>query len=400
MTFTMPSCSVLLAAFVLAAATGAFAQEPASRAEEQARRQEEKARTAHPGPKNWLERKILDIEAAGGFGTPRGVMPTFGGIKSGSGLAPGVTYGKLFNNGTVALIKGVYSIRNFKLAQFSLAPPPLAGGRLRFDSRVRWQDAPSLAFYALGTPSPKTRADYSETKTEVSASAAFRPARLLRLAGSIGFERFKTGPGGASTPRIETSFTLVPGVNADPDYLHTSGSVAIDSRDADGYSRRGTLLRATLHDYRQQNEGPYSFRRVDGAAEQYVPILQGNWVIYLGLHASTTTAGQGHEVPFFLMPDIGGSDLRGYDNRRFRDRHSMIFTAEYRWYVQEFVDLALFYDAGKAVAHRRDLDVSGLKSNVGAGIRFHGPRSTPLRLEVARGTEGLRLIIAFSPIGG
>lgn len=400
MTFTMPNCHLLLAVFVLAAATGAFAQEPASRAEEQARRQEEKARTAHPGQKNWIERKILDIEAAGGFGAPRGFMATFGDIKSGSGLAPGVAYGKLFNNGTIAQVKGVYSIRNFKLAQFSLAPPPLAGGRLRFGSRVRWQDAPLLAFYALGTPSPKTRADYSETKTEVSASAAFRPVHLLRFGGSIGFERFATGPGASNDRRIETFFAGVPGLNADPDYLHTSASAAIDSRDADGYSRRGTLLRATLHDYRQQNDGPYSFQRVDGAAEQYLPILRGNWVIYLGLHASTTTADQGHEVPFFLMPYVGGTDLRGYDNYRFRDRHSMVFTAEYRWYAQEFVDVAVFYDAGKAVANRRDLDWSGLQSDVGAGLRFHGPQTTALRLEVAHGREGFRIIFAFSPVGG
>lgn len=400
MTFTMRNCYSLLAAFVLAAATGAFAQEPASRAEEQASRQEEKARTAHPEQKNWLERRILDIENGGGFGAPRGLFGAFGDIKQGSGIAIGPAYAKLFDNGTVAQLKAVYSIRNFKLAQFSVHAPPLARGRLRLSTRARWQDAPSLPFYALGTPSPKTRADYSETKTEFSASAAFRPVRLLRFGGSLGFERFDTGPGGSNRPRIETFFTGVPGLNADPDFLHGSVSAAVDSRDGDLYTRRGTLLRATLHDYRQQNDGPYSFQRIDGAAEQYLPILRGNWVIYLGLHASTTTADQGHEVPFFLMPDIGGSDLRGYGNYRFRDRHSMVFTAEYRWYAQEFVDVALFYDAGKAVANRRDLDFSGLQSDVGAGLRFHGPQTTALRLEVAHSREGFRFIFAFSPVGG
>jgi hypothetical protein len=400
MTFTMRSLLPFVATLVLAAAPG-LAQEPASRAEEHAQKQQKKAGAAHPEPRNWIEQRILDIENGGGFGTPRGVMATFGDIKKGSGLAPGVAFGKLFNNGSVALVKGVYSLRNFKLAHLSFAPPPLAGGRLRFSSRVRWQDAPSLAFYALGTPSPTTRADYAETKTEVSAAATFRPARALRFGGSIGFERFETGPPDPARPRIETLFTDVPGLNADPDYLHTSVSAAIDSRDGAGYSRNGSLLRATLHDYRQQNDGPYSFRRVDAAAEQLIPILHGNWVLYAGLRASTTTAASGHEVPFFLMPDLGGgSDLRGYGNYRFRDRHSLIFTAEYRWYAQEFVDMAIFYDAGKAVARRADLDFSGLKSDVGLGIRFHGPQTTVLRLEVARGSEGLHFIFSFSPVGG
>lgn len=400
MTFTMHIRYLLLAAFVVSAAAGAAAQEPASRTEDQARSQEEKARTAHPEHKNVIERRILAIENGGGFAAPRGFMATFGDIKTGSGVALGVAYGHLFDNGAVAGAKVVYSIRNFKLAQVSFAPPPLAGGRLQFSSRVRWQDAPSLAFYALGTPSSSLRADYSETKTEVSASAAFRPVHLLRFGGSIGFERFNTGPGGSGKPRIETFFTGVPGLNADPDYLHTSGSAAIDSRDADGYTRRGTLLRATLHDYRQRNRGPYSFQRVDGVAEQYLPILGGNSVIYVGLHASTTAVADGHGVPFFLMPDVGGSDLRAYDNYRFRDRNSMVVTAEYRWYAQEFVDAAVFYDAGKAVAKRSDLDLSGLQNDVGAGLRFHGPQTTALRIEVVHGREGLRFLLSFSPVGG
>jgi outer membrane translocation and assembly module TamA len=92
--------------------------------------------------------------------------------------------------------------------------------------------------------------------------------------------------------------------------------------------------------------------------------------------------------------------LRGFSSYRFRDRHSLLFTAEYRWYVQEFVDMAIFYDAGKVTSHRSQLDFDGLKSSVGAGIRFHGPETTAVRLEVAHSQEGWRLIFGFSPVGG
>ena len=36
------------------------------------------------------------------------------------------------------------------------------------------------------------------------------------------------------------------------------------------------------------------------------------------------------------------------------------------------------------------------KSNVGIGMRFHTPISTPLRIEVAKGSEGMQLIFAAS----
>jgi len=181
--------------------------------------------------------------------------------------------------------------------------------------------------------------------------------------------------------------------------VHSHASAAIDSRDGEGYSRRGTLLSATLHDYRQQNDGPYSFDRMDGAAEQYLPVLHGNWVLFLSLRASTTRTAAGHDVPFFLMPDLGGHDLRGFSNYRFRDRHSILMTAEYRWYAQENLDAAIFYDAGKTVPTRGALDFNGFKSSVGAGIRIHGAQTTALRLEVVRSREGLRLLLAFSPVG-
>ena len=64
------------------------------------------------------------------------------------------------------------------------------------------------------------------------------------------------------------------------------------------------------------------------------------------------------------------------------------------------VDGAIFYDAGKAVAKRSDLDFDGLKSDYVFGVRFHGPQMTVMRVEIARGSEGLRFIMAFSPVGG
>lgn len=389
-------------ALTLVSAAPLRAQEPESRAEEQARQQQEKARALAPYRQHWIERRIFGIEQAGGFGAAKGLVVAFGDIKSGSGFALGPAYGHTFNSGAIVIAKGAYSIRNFKLAQVAVSAPPLVSGQLRLTGRARWQDAPALAVYALGTSSSQARADYAETKTEVSGEAALRPVRLLRFGAGVGFERFETGPAGSSgNPSVESLFGTIPGLNADPDYLHSKASIALDSRDGDGYSRHGSHLRAVLHDYRQQNTGPYSFQRVDATAEQYLPILHGNNVLYFGLQTSTTSVANGDVVPFFLMPYVGGgSDLRGYDHYRFRDRHSLLFTAEYRWYAQEYLDGVIFYDAGKAVTTRRDLDFSGLESSVGAGIRLHGPQTTLLRLEVARGREGLRILLKFSPIGG
>ena len=64
--------------------------------------------------------------------------------------------------------------------------------------------------------------------------------------------------------------------------------------------------------------------------------------------------------------------------------------------VNRFLDTAFFYDAGKVTARTEDLDFDGLKSDYGFGVRFHGPFATPLRVELARSNEGLRLVFATS----
>lgn len=390
--------SLITVAALLISSAPVLAQDPSSRAEELARQQEQKARELSPYGRGWLERKLLEAEASGGLFVPQGFFVAMGDIKSGSSIALGPAYAKLFENGASYQAKAVYSIREFKLLQVSGRGPRLAGGRLMFNGRARWQDAPELAVFPLGQGAPLTRADYSETKTEVSGQATFVPVRWIRLAAGAAYESYKT-EAVSSTGDAALVLATMPGLGADPDYFHSSVSAAIDSRTGLGYSRSGTRLQGTLHDYRQQNEGPYTFQRVDAIAQQLIPILHGNWVLDLSVRASSTSADGGDTVPFFLMPTLGGSrQLRGYQSYRFRDRHSIVLTAEYRWYVQEFVDMAVFYDAGKVASRRGDLDFDGLKSAVGVGIRFHAPQSTILRLELARGTEGIKYILSFGPV--
>ena len=99
-----------------------------------------------------------------------------------------------------------------------------------------------------------------------------------------------------------------------------------------------------------------------------------------------------------LLSSLGGSDtLRGYGSWRFRDRHAALTTAEVRWIPnRNSVDVALFYDAGMVAPEFGDLSFRRFTSDVGVGVRFHGPRSTPMRIEVAKGREGVRIVFAGS----
>jgi outer membrane translocation and assembly module TamA len=109
------------------------------------------------------------------------------------------------------------------------------------------------------------------------------------------------------------------------------------------------------------------------------------------------TPDSGHEVPVMLAPFLGsGSTLRGFANRRFSDRNRLLLSGEYRWRPSRYLDMALFLDAGQVAPNRRDFDLSEFETAWGLGARFHGPNFNALRIEVARGREGIRFIFAGS----
>lgn len=389
-------CAAALSLTLALAWTSSLAaqgSEPATRTEEQARKQAEKAKTAHRYAPPFIEHKLLGLEETGGLWAIRPFGVAFGDIKPGSGIALGPSSGYTFSNGSIIQAKAEYSINRFKLGQFFYQAPPLADGRFIVNGRARWQDAPKLAVYGIGPASGPTRANYSEERTEVSAQALANPVSFIRLAGGTAYEKYQTGAGS-----VLLVAPFAPGLSADPTYLHSYGSAALDWRESPGYSRSGAVLEGVLHDYRDRRNGPYSFRELDGLAQGLLPILHGNMVIDLAARVWTTDTTGGDVVPFFLMPHLGGSDfLRGFRQYRFRDDHAMLLTGQYRWYAQEYMEGVLFYEAGKVASQRSDLDLKHLERSYGIGLHFHTPTATVLRLEVARSREGTRLIFGFSP---
>jgi outer membrane translocation and assembly module TamA len=76
----------------------------------------------------------------------------------------------------------------------------------------------------------------------------------------------------------------------------------------------------------------------------------------------------------------------------------MLINAELRWMPSVAMDMALFYDAGKVASRRSDLDFKQMKSDVGIGARFHGLAATLLRIDLAVGSEGWRLVFSAGPV--
>jgi outer membrane protein assembly factor BamA len=266
-----------------------------------------------------------------------------------------------------------------------------------------WRQATQVAFFGLGTndTSRNDETRYSFTQPYVSATLGVRPTRRwLTLTGGAEYSQWNPGPADSSVPSVEEVFTpdQLPGLLAEPRYLQLFGTVAADWRTSPGYTRRGGYYGVTSNQFIDAGD-QYSFRRVDYEAIQHVPLGRDAWVLALRGRVETTYTTGDQVVPFFMMPSLGGgSDLRGFTSWRFRDLNSVLVQAEWRVLVNAFLETALFYDAGKVTSRRADLNLEGLKSDFGAGIRVHGPATTALRIDLARGNEGVHLVFSASAV--
>jgi hypothetical protein len=343
-------------------------------------------------------KKAEDILIGGGLRW----HPFFESAYNGGGFTVGAGYMHRVSPYNLIDVRGSYTLANYKRFEAEFMAPRLFKRRGSLSVLGGWREATQVGFFGIGVDTSKDdRANFQFEQPYASALLTLLPTRqYFMLQGGMEWSQWKQGPGQGSFPSVETIYTpeTLPGLGATVDYLHTQATVGFDSRTSPGYSRRGTFVGIHGHDYTDR-DARFGFRRVDYEAIQHIPILREAWVISLRGLASTTHRKEGQELPFFMLPALGGgSNLRGYSSWRFRDRNSLLLQAEWRIMVNRYLDTAFFYDAGTVAARPLDLDINKLKHDYGFGVRFHGPLATPLRVELAKSPEGLALIFSSSAV--
>jgi len=331
------------------------------------------------------------------FLDPHGFYPLVGSIYSGGGASFGAGYRGYIGDDTSVDLKGMYSIKNYKWGELSTMKPG-EGPRPRLRGKIGWRDATQVAFYGIGQDTDQdNRSNFRLQNFYGGADAQVKPVFPLVFTGGLMYEDYTTKEGQGSAPSIETDWqpAQVPGLGADPQYLHSNVVGAIDWRPAAGYARSGGLYEVAFHNYHDLDD-TFSFNQINADVVQHIPLVREKWVI--SLHGGLETVLGDATAPFFLLPSLGsGQTLRAYSSWRFRDRNSMLLQAEWRWIPNRYgLDMAFFYDAGKVVPARDDFSFKDLTTNYGIGVRFHGPAQTPIRVELAQGDEGLHLVFAGS----
>jgi len=391
---------------LLSLAVPVFAQTPATRAEALRQQRAEKAQSVTPYRPSGLEAAITIAEDKAIAALVReGFHPKLGSLTTGSGFAFGAGYRNspiLKRYGRLELW-GARSLRSYWAVEARAIFPELASGRLFAEGWAARRDYPQEDFFGIGADARRSdEVSFALNRTMFGARGGVRPVRPLRVGASVEYIKPTVGPGADTrVPSIEALFDEAgaPGLARQPNYLLASSFIEWDYRRPLN-ARKGGWYRVEFSRYSDRDFDAYSYNRVDIDVRQFVPFLAERRVLAGRVFMSTSDAGAGQTIPFYLMPYLGGRDtLRGFREYRFRGPHTLLLQAEYRYEIWSGLDGALFYDAGKAERRRSDLNLRNLERDYGFGFRFNTDNGVVVRLDAGFGSsDGKHLYITFGGV--
>lgn len=368
----------------------------------------DKATTLKPYEPKKLEKLVLAAEA----GRLRRLISPHNGFFAeygyrhkpvGSGIALGGGFRHdLFDRQARVELEAGSSLRKYYMVRGDFFLPRLLNERLELGVEAVHRHHPQEDFYGHGVDTLRDdRVSYLFEGTEIQGRAILKPRRWLSVGGHAGHMTTSIGSGTDSRfPSLEARFDDLdaPGLAAQPDYLYGDGFFEIDYRDEPGNARAGGHYTFMLRRYSDRDLDRFSFNSFDLLLQHFVPIFDKKRVFAFQTGLIATTTADGHEVPFFMRPTVGGSrTLRGFADYRFRDANALWMNAEYRWEAFGLLDMALFTDWGKVAPEASDLGFSDLKHAYGIGFRFNTPQAVFLRIDIATGGgEGIRYFFKFS----
>ena len=315
-----------------------------------------------PGKSEFLFKKLEEAFLTGNLNW----HPFFSSAYNGGGFTLGAGYATHVSSYNTIDVRGSYTPKGYIRAEAEFIAPRLFDRRGRLSVTGGWREATQVGFYGFGTrnTSNDDRANYSFEQPYRRAPRVPADAAVFWcLAPGSNTSQWQQGPGQGSDPSVDEVYTpdTLPGLGASPTYLHSQGQrlstggprpaiPAAAATTASPFTTSRTLTTSTA------SARPTTRRSSTSRS------CRDLWVLSLHGLAATTDRKGDQQIPFFMQPSLGGgSNLRGFSSWRFRDRHSLLLQAEWRVLVTAFIDMALFYDAGKVTRSRSDLDLDGMK---------------------------------------
>ena len=399
-------CGVTLAGVLWAGGPAAAQAPPGTRAAdaEAARRAKAEVLADEPPPSrvetafNYIDDSRIFQRI---FNPPRGWFGQVGGVGEGNGFTLGGGYRQPTPLG-IFTVRGVGSLRQSYLGSLEYTRNFLPRDAAFVTVTATRRHEAVQRFYGTGADTTfDDRSSYGLSASLVEATTGVKVTSWLTGSAGVGFANPDVTESSEVRRVRDTAVAFTeaqaPGLADQPTFITSHVTAVVDTRKTLN-PRRGGLYSVQMRRSDDRDEGRYSFNTTRVDLQQFIPFWNESRVLALRVLAEHADGIGQAQVPFYLMPTLGGARLlRGYDRQRFRDRGLLLLSAEYRYEVNPFLMAALFYDAGQVAPDWTDFRLKDLRDAYGFGLRFGYSNAVALRTDIVFGGEDpVRLILGFT----
>lgn len=302
----------------------------------------------------------------------------------------GVSGGYYFNSSSLSKISSIsgsiiYTLKN--QAKINVNPRLFTNGKkcyLGGNFNIKYYPD---RYYGIGTTQPQCDIPYISKSFDLKFQPAYYVIPEFSVGFNLAFQGERVEYEEQYKQQVAEAQQKFGSIGWNPYFMWGLGAYfAYDTRDNSFYPQKfSNFVKLSALCYVKALGSSYDVTSLTLDVRQYIPTWVGQvfaWQIYADMRI-------GREVPFRMLPTLGGSDnIRGFRERKFTDNFMWEAQVEYRIPIWWRLKAAVFCSVGD-VYNIYDLKYDKLKVGYGLGLRC--------RLNEAR--VNLRFDVAFNNYG-
>lgn len=291
---------------------------------------------------------------------------------------------------------GIYGIQDRRRARLVY---DLDKGIYGWTFQAGYHFRPNVTFYGTGNDSHLgNKSFWLREEGTISGVARYGHAirHEIRALGSISQVSARRGYSGpANAERTELVFTPEEAPFLERGSRVYSFGLAGDYALLDDIRtpHRGIHLKGEAEQLGSIDESHLDYRHFHFEARGYVPLFSDRRVLAVrAVHDWIDPSQDSEAIPYYRLPETN-DELRfnGYQTHRFSDRHVVLGTVEYRWWITNKLYALLNATVGEVASQNSRLRWDAHHEAYGTGFRYGYSDRLSARADFAKGSEGLAI---------
>lgn len=322
------------------------------------------------------------------------------GFGSGFGGGVGVKHLDMFNKNYKFSANYKIHVSLDQSAMLSFGKPDaamIASRPLSYSTAANWLYYRSGNYYGIGYDAPQTdHSIFSLRNITTGGNASYKFVGNLSVFGIMNLSVDWSGPGNGGYPSVQTLLppSQIQGFEKYLMYLVPGIKFDYDSRGDRLVSEAGGHHYVKVQRFQGLNRQDYDYLQYELQALQYIQLwmprhilaLRMNWIFQ---HST------GDKIPFYRLATLDiYSPARGFSAGRFHDKARVVYNAEYKFPVWNFIDGEIFFDMGRVYSGPTDVSFKHMAYSGGGGLLFRTRNYFLGRLEVGYGGEGVKVLFS------